>query len=173
MDCMTGRRALVFLATVTLVGVGVALWDASKTKLPATESAYRSESREALLSELGRRLVNAQMRRHRANMIELFALAVELDFDAVERIAREIVAEPTFAAAQDQDATSFNAQLPSAFLEAQKRMRTLAGSLAESAAQKDSAALGKSYGALIEQCVACHGLFARKEVLRNEDLQER
>ena len=52
--------------------------------------------------------------------------------------------------------------LPAHFVQLDRTFHSNAGKLAESARQSDFIEIGKIYGAMISECIECHGQFAPK-----------
>jgi len=102
-------------------------------------------------------VIKKRMDRHGAQLTDLIARAVVLDFDAAARTAGAIYDEPMLARPMGGD--ELNGLLPESFFVLQDRLHQQSKRVVEAAARKDAGQLADAVGTLARTCVSCHDLY--------------
>ncbi|HEX3697937.1 MAG TPA: hypothetical protein VH374_21365 [Polyangia bacterium] len=129
-----------------------------KQLIRAVEPPVRSTP-PVFIPEAARALLRMRMATHAKDMSDLMSAVVNLRYVDAEALAGEIVDDASLARPIGNDATELNALLPPEFFALQDRARDDARAVATGAHGLSAIDLGKAYGRLSEDCVACHALF--------------
>jgi cytochrome c556 len=115
------------------------------------------------LPELARQLLKKKMRRHGADMTQLFLSTTLLQREKTRILASEISKEVRLSRPTIGGEDELNTALPEKFFVLQDEVRSRARNLAEATRSADDAELAKSFGLLMQTCVECHSAFLKKE----------
>jgi len=118
------------------------------------------------LSPSARALLHARMQRHGVDQNQLVQAVTLLQRDAVKTVATQIAEEPRVVRPLAEGRDELNATLPERFFVLQDALRLRAKELAVAAEKKDDAALARTFGQLVETCVACHSSYLSPVAVR-------
>ncbi len=110
------------------------------------------------LPEELRLLLLRRMANHARDVSELMFSVLFLQYDDAVVLAKSIKEEPRLARPTPDDET-INRGISSKFFTFQDDLRRRAGEVADSAAKKDSKAMGEAYGRMMQVCVSCHATY--------------
>lgn len=115
------------------------------------------------LPQLARQLLKKKMRRHGADMTQLFLSTTLLQHEKTRILASEISKEVRLSRPTVGGEDDLNTALPEKFFVLQDEVRARARNLAEAAKGTDDAEMAKSFGLLMQTCVECHSAFLKRE----------
>jgi hypothetical protein len=101
--------------------------------------------------------IKKRMERHGAQVSDLIARVVVLDYDAAARVAGAIYDEPMLARPIGGD--ELNGLLPASFFTLQDSLHIHAKRVVDAAARRSAGDLADAFGALAQTCVGCHDLY--------------
>jgi len=149
---------LVSLASCELVP------DAQATPTAPEQSehkAIRKLLRDKPFPLEARKILNARMQQHAANMEQLLWSALVLDYPSIEKSAEGIASAPKILRPTAGPQDPLNSLLPERFFDLQDQLYANAGKLAIAAKQRDDKAIAASFSALGATCMSCHSLYLR------------
>lgn len=155
-------RAGLGPAIALLMGVSCAATPAQPPQQPQMERAVQAPSRleppETLPGPV-RAILKERMKSHAAEMRELMAAIMILDYPAIRDRAAGIANDGSLARPLSGDASELNTALPEKFFTFQDELRTRAKALAEAGGRQDAFEVADAYGRLSETCVRCHAVY--------------
>lgn len=111
------------------------------------------------LSPLARAVLKRRMERHGKDLTLLVQSVVLLRRSVVAELATAIANEPRLVKPGPDAIDELNSQLPAKFFTLQDQLRARAKDLANAARGGDDDALGASFAATTQTCLACHSAF--------------
>ncbi len=108
-----------------------------------------------------RKILNARMQQHAANMEQLLWSALVLDYPSIEKSAEGIASAPKILRPTAGPQDPLNSLLPERFFDLQDQLYGNAGKLAIAAKQRNDKAIAESFSALGATCMSCHSLYLR------------
>jgi cytochrome c556 len=146
------------VGVVVILSAAVAVASTHRARRPSV--ADPSPER---LSAIARETLHGKMKNHGVDMQRLLDAVLHLDQATAKGIATEIANDDRLARPVDGDTALLNSAIPVRFFDLQDEQRAAARHVAEAATKGNNGDLAKAFGALTQNCVACHSVYFERK----------